>query len=126
MKSLPIIVVAISGIIMTSCMSPEQQACIDECRKLEISEADTLDVITRRHYSEMKYSYGMKYNGKMGWRWRPETMTDVVLSNGDSTTFDFHTECMKVIKKPEYLPKIQEDDKTYKPRFVGWNYRTFE
>ena len=125
MKRLIIIAVVISGIIMTSCMSPEWQACVEVCKKMEISEADTLDVIERRHYSEMEYSYGMKYNGKMGWRWRQESMTDVVLSNGDSTTFDFHTECMKVIKKPRYMPQIQED-KTYKPKFVEWSYRTLK
>ena len=119
-----IVAAVFSGIIMTSCMSSEQRACLDECKKMKISESDTLRVIEKRHYSERRYSYGMKYNGKMGWRWRTEAMTDVILSNGDSVTFDYHTECEKVVKMPQYQPQIQEDGKTYKPEFLRWIYCT--
>lgn len=113
----------LASVMMISCsVSPELQACRDECARLEQAETEILDVVKLEHDMEMKYSYGLKYNGKMGYRWRPESVTRVVLSNGDSTVFDYSTSCEKVEKKPCYRPQLQEDEITYKPEFVRWTY----
>ena len=117
------IIVIFASMLMISCAdSPELQACRDECARLELAETEILDVVEIQHDMEMKYSYGLKYNGKMGYRWRPESVTRVVLSNGENKVFDYNTDCKKVEKVPHYRPDLQVDEVTYKPKFIGWNY----